>query len=131
MTGRNRQKFYQAGFTMIEVLVAVLVLAIGLLGVAGVQLVSMQQTTNSALKSEATMYVQSVAERLRSNGGDNLSATDKAALEAMISADLGAEAELDVDVNGDEATIELTWDERDPFADDGMSQQSLTLNVRL
>ena len=108
-----------------------LVLAIGLLGVAGVQLVSMQQTTNSALKSEATMYVQSVAERLRSNGGDNLSATDKAALEAMISADLGAEAELDVDVNGDEATIELTWDERDPFADDGMSQQSLTLNVRL
>ena len=37
---------------MIEVLVALLVLAIGLLGVAGVQLLSMQQTANSTLRSE-------------------------------------------------------------------------------
>jgi len=122
---------HEAGFTMIEILVAVLVLAIGLLGVAGVQLVSMQQTTNSALRSEATMYAQTVAERLRSNGGDDLSAADESALEAMISADLGTNADLDVDMNGDEATITITWDERDPFAENGISQQTLTLTVSL
>lgn len=122
---------HEAGFTMIEILVAVLVLAIGLLGVAGVQLVSMQQTTNSALRSEATMYAQTVAERLRANGGDDLSAADESALEAMISADLGTNADLDVDVNGDEATITITWDERDSFAENGVSQQTLTLSVSL
>ena len=70
----------QRGFTMIEVLIAVLILAIGLLGVAGVQLVSMQQTANSTLRSEATMYAQSLADRVRSNGGLNLTATEIADL---------------------------------------------------
>ncbi|RBW48199.1 type IV pilus modification protein PilV [Marinobacter sp. F3R11] len=124
----------QGGFTMIEVLVAVLVLAIGLLGVAGVQLVSMQQTVNSTLRSEATMYAQTVAERLRSNGGATLSTTDMAALKKQMLADLGSGADLKVTMNGTatSAEVEVTWVERDPFAAAaGLATQTLTVDARL
>lgn len=122
---------FQTGFTMIEVLVAVLVLAIGLLGVAGVQLVSMQQTLNSTLRSEATMYAQSVAERIRSNGGDDLATSDLDALKAQMEVDLGTGADLDIDSDGTTATIDVTWTERDPFAVGGTVTQTLTLDARL
>ncbi|GGE74095.1 hypothetical protein GCM10011533_28150 [Streptosporangium jomthongense] len=124
----------QHGFTMIEVLIAVLVLAIGLLGVAGVQLVSMQQTVNSNLRSEATIYAQSVAERLRSNGGVTLTASQISALKKQMEADLGSGADLKVTMNGSStiAEVEITWTERDPFAaNNGQATQTLTLDARL
>jgi type IV pilus assembly protein PilV len=126
----------QRGFTMIEVLIAVLILAIGLLGVAGVQLVSMQQTVNSTLRTEATMYAQTVAERLRSNGGVDLSSAQKSALKTQMLADLGADADLTVTMNvtstSTVAEVEITWTERDPFAgNNGLATQTLTLDARL
>ena len=90
----------QRGFTMIEVLIAVLILAIGLLGVAGVQLVSMQQTANSTLRSEATMYAQSLADRVRSNGGLNLTATEIADLKKQVKAGLGPGADVAISGTG-------------------------------
>jgi len=121
---------------MIEVLIAVLILAIGLLGVAGVQLVSMQQTVNSTLRTEATMYAQTVAERLRSNGGVDLSSAQKSALKTQMLADLGADADLTVTMNvtstSTVAEVEITWTERDPFAgNNGLATQTLTLDARL
>jgi len=126
----------QRGFTMIEVLIAVLILAIGLLGVAGVQLVSMQQTVNSTLRTEATMYAQTVAERLRSNGGVDLTPAQKSALKTQMLADLGADADLTVTMNvtstSTVAEVEITWTERDPFAgNNGLATQTLTLDARL
>lgn len=126
----------QRGFTMIEVLIAVLILAIGLLGVAGVQLVSMQQTVNSTLRSEATMYAQTVAERLRSNGGVALTSAQKSALKTQMLADLGSGADLKVTMNGTStstsAEVVITWAERDPFAaNNGLATQTLTMDTRL
>lgn len=124
----------QRGFTMIEVLIAVLILAIGLLGVAGVQLVSMQQTVNSVLRSEATMYAQTVAERLRSNGGLALTSAQKSALKTQMLADLGSGADLKVTMNGTSTSAEvvITWTERDPFAaNNGLATQTLTMDTRL
>ncbi|MDO6443952.1 MULTISPECIES: type IV pilus modification protein PilV [unclassified Marinobacter] len=126
----------QRGFTMIEVLISILVLAIGLLGVAGVQLVSMQQTVNSTLRSEATMYAQTVAERLRSNGGATLSTAQMDSLKAQMLADLGAGADLKVTMNGTatSAEVEVTWVERDSLnsaAADGLVTQTLTVDARL
>ena len=53
------------GFTLLEVLVSVLVLTTGLLGTAGLYLVSMRNTAESGLRSQATMFATDLTERLR------------------------------------------------------------------
>ena len=57
----------QNGFTLIEVLVSLLVLAIGLLGMAGLQLLSMQSSSGALNRSQATMLAYDLAERMRRN----------------------------------------------------------------
>lgn len=119
------------GFSMIEVLVAVLILAIGLLGVAGTQLLSMQQTSNANTRSTATLYAQDLIERVRSNGGTALSASELDGFEALLQRDLGPDADVSLDVDGDTAEVVINWQERDPFAEDDVSQQSLTVRAAL
>jgi len=121
----------ESGFSMIEVLVALLVLAIGLLGVAGVQLLSMQQTANSTLRSEATLYAQTAADRVRANGGDVLNTADLAQLEANMQQVLGGDSDLQISVSADVAQITVQWTERDPFSDSGSATQTLTMNASL
>jgi len=55
------------GFTLIEVLVALLVLGIGLLGVAGLQSATLGLNHGSYLRSQATVLAQDVADRMRAN----------------------------------------------------------------
>lgn len=57
----------QNGFTLIEVLIAVLVISIGLLGMAGLQTSGIQQSHNSYLKTQASMLAYDMADRMRSN----------------------------------------------------------------
>ncbi len=57
----------QAGFTMIEILVAVLVLAVGLLGLAGLQTMGLRATTGSYIRTQAVAVAQELAERMRLN----------------------------------------------------------------
>lgn len=55
------------GFTLLEVLVAVAVFAIGLLGVAGLQVAGMRYTSSASLKSDAVRMAENMAERMRAN----------------------------------------------------------------
>ncbi len=57
----------QHGFTMIEVLVAVLVLAVGLLGIASLQVLSLQSSSGAMYRSQATLLAYDLAERIRRN----------------------------------------------------------------
>jgi type IV pilus assembly protein PilV len=57
----------QKGFSLIEVLVAVLVLAVGVLGIAGAQLAALQTRHGSGLMSSGTQLAGSLAERMRAN----------------------------------------------------------------
>ncbi len=57
----------QYGFTMIEVLVALIILAVGLLGVAGVQTLAMKSSTNSHIRSQVNLLTVSMVERIRAN----------------------------------------------------------------
>lgn len=55
------------GFTLIETLVALLVLSIGLLGVAALQLTSLRSNTSSSYRSQATFLAYDIADRMRAN----------------------------------------------------------------
>lgn len=55
------------GFTFIEVLIAVLVISIGLLGMAGLQTAGIQQSHASYLKTQASILAYDMADRMRAN----------------------------------------------------------------
>jgi type IV pilus assembly protein PilV len=56
-----------SGFTLVEVLVALVVLSIGLLGLAALQLSSLQFNTNSLFRTQATVAAYDIIDRMRSN----------------------------------------------------------------
>ncbi len=57
----------QAGFTMIEVLVALIVLSLGLLGLASLQVATTKFNHSAYLRSQATRLAYSMADRMRAN----------------------------------------------------------------
>ncbi len=64
---KNHIKNVNAGFTLLEVLVAVLVLSFGLLGIAGLLLSTVQNNTIAAQRTTATFLAQDMADRIRQN----------------------------------------------------------------
>lgn len=63
----------ERGATMIEVLVTIVVLAIGLLGLAGLQVTSMQSNHSAYYRSQATIFAYDLSDRMRSNRAAALS----------------------------------------------------------
>lgn len=61
-TGRR-----QSGATMIEVLVAMFVLAVGLLGVAGMQQIGLRNGHTAQMRGQATALATDIADRMRAN----------------------------------------------------------------
>lgn len=55
------------GFTLIEVLVAILIVAVGILGVAGMQVVSLQQNRNALLRDTSLQLGNDILDRMRAN----------------------------------------------------------------
>ena len=61
---RLRRPIHTSGFTLIEILIALLVLSIGLLGLAAVQFQSLQNSHASYERSMASMQARDLVERL-------------------------------------------------------------------
>jgi len=59
--------FQHRGFSLIEVLVALLVLSIGLLGLAALQTTSLQYNTGSYFRTQATFLAYDIIDRMRAN----------------------------------------------------------------
>lgn len=55
------------GFTMLEVLVALLIFSLGLLGMAGLLAVSVRTNHSAYQRTQATFLAQSMADRMRAN----------------------------------------------------------------
>jgi len=55
------------GFTMVEVLVTIIILSIGLLGVAALQVTGMRSVNSASHRTHATILVDDIAERMRAN----------------------------------------------------------------
>ncbi len=57
----------ESGVTLIEILVAIVLLSIGLLGLAGLQLRGLQVNQGSALRSNAAIMAEDLADRMRAD----------------------------------------------------------------
>ncbi|VTU22810.1 type IV pilus modification protein PilV [Variovorax sp. PBL-E5] len=58
---------HQKGFALLEVLIALLVLSFGLLGIAGLLLVTMKANTSSIMKQQAVQLAYDAVDRARAN----------------------------------------------------------------
>lgn len=55
------------GFTLVEILIAIVIFSIGLLGIAGLQVAGMRYTHGSQLRSVAVSQAESMADLMRAN----------------------------------------------------------------
>ena len=56
-----------SGFTLIEILVALVILSVGLLGVASLQVQGLRSNQSAYLRSQATLLAYDIADRMRLN----------------------------------------------------------------
>lgn len=57
----------ERGFTLLEILIAVVILSIGLLGLAGLQTRSLQTNQSAMMRSLATVLAYDIVDRMRAN----------------------------------------------------------------
>ncbi|AGA87861.1 type IV pilus modification protein PilV [Stutzerimonas stutzeri] len=63
---------HQRGATLIEVLVAMLILSVGLLGLASMQMTALQSNQSAYYRSQATVLAYDIIDRMRANRADAL-----------------------------------------------------------
>lgn len=118
------------GFTLLEVLVSVLILAVGLLGMAGLQVTGLRSAHSAYLRTQASLLAYDIADSMRANrvnalageyaiafGGAAPAGTtrdaDLARWLAEIAAELpGGEGEIVAGV-GTVYSITVRWNDRD------------------
>lgn len=71
MPGRETSR--QAGMTLIEVLVAMLILSTGFLGAAAVQVSALKYTSSAHMKTQASFIAYDMMDRIRANAGADYS----------------------------------------------------------
>ena len=64
---RQPRRRRSQGFTLLEILIAMLVLAIGLLGIAAMQLRGLQYSHDAYLRSQISVLAYDIADRMRLN----------------------------------------------------------------
>lgn len=64
---RGTRASNQLGFNLIENLIAIVVLSVGLLGLAGLQAESIKSTNHAQLRTQASQLIKSMSDRMRAN----------------------------------------------------------------
>lgn len=122
---RGVSKAAQEGTTLIEVLVALLILTVGLLGAAAFQLNALKYTDSARMTSQASFIAYDMMDRIRANSGADYTGTPPTAPNLSVARDqdlydfttnivtaLGATATGTVTLNNKrEHTIAITWDD--------------------
>ncbi len=133
---------HSKGFTLIEALVTVIVMSIGLLGVAALQNTGVKLTYDSYLRTQSALLASDLFDRMRANttvnyaglnystsntsttcsrSGDNCNATDMATYDAamwvgrveeIFGADTGFVIDVDTDAQETDFTIRFEWSPR-------------------
>ena len=117
-SARPRRRKIERGATLIEVLVAVVVLSIGLLGLAGLQVTSLQSNHSAYMRSQASLLAYDLADRMRAarsatEGGayDDETEGDRADWDASVTALLGDGATGSIVRNGLQVTVTIRWND--------------------
>lgn len=110
--------------TLIEVLVALVILGVGLLGAAALQLNALKYTDSARMTSQASFIAYDLMDRIRANAGADYTITPPASgnpdvardqdlfdFNANIVSALGASATGSVAINQKVYTITITWDD--------------------
>jgi len=63
-------RLVEQGFTLLEVLIAVLVLSIGLIGLAGMQMLGVKNNNSAAMRTQSVFLAQDISDRMRANIGN-------------------------------------------------------------
>lgn len=130
-----KQRFtstHAAGFSLLELLVGLIILAIGLLGLAGMQMVALRQNNEAYLRSQATLMAYDIMDRMRANRRHALDGQYVIAYGEQPDSDLADQVYEDLDlwkdalnatlpgpgdgavevVNGTVVTVNIRWNER-------------------
>lgn len=67
MTRHRAQRSTSLGFTLVEALIALIVLSIGLLGVAGMQIAGLRANLSAASRTQASYLADDIVDRMRAN----------------------------------------------------------------
>ena len=67
MTRNKRPNSQQRGFSLVEVLIALIIMSVGMLGIAGLYVQSMQAGRTSMFRHNAVTLAGDVADRIRAN----------------------------------------------------------------
>jgi|GEM_PF-368071 len=67
MKQNNLTKLAQQGFTLLEVLITIVILSVGLLGVANLQMLGLNYNNNAYHRSQAVQLAYDIVERMRMN----------------------------------------------------------------
>ncbi|MDD4882543.1 MAG: type IV pilus modification protein PilV [Gallionellaceae bacterium] len=140
---------FQSGTSLIEVLVTMVIIAIGLLGLAGLQATSMKNNIGASNRSEATVLVYDIIDRMRANkagagsgsynialgsdpSGGTLPATEvaewKSALRNRLPSGDGS-ISATCNISGCFATVIVTWN--DTRNANNLADTSFTTNTKL
>lgn len=148
-TNRNgaRMSTTQLGSTLVEVLVAVLVMGIGMLGIASLQATSLRNSQSSLERSQAVIATYAIIDAMRANrtmalaggyniastctvpAGGNLIANDHRDWLQGIQNGLGAGACGAIACGVANCTVTVTWD--DSRVTGGSGTQSVITQTRL
>lgn len=121
---RERSKGAQEGMTLIEVLVALLILTVGLLGAAAIQLNALKYTDSARMTTQASFIAYDMMDRIRANSGADYTVTPPTSGNLSVARDQdlfdfttnivnfgGATATGSVALNQRVYTITITWDD--------------------
>jgi type IV pilus assembly protein PilV len=136
----------QAGLSLVEVLVTVVLVSIGLLGIAGLQLTSVRNTNSAGQRFQATVLAEDIVERMRANraqavtgryqlavggavGSVGLAREDLLAWRAALAELPGGDGGVDFIDN--EATVTVRWTDASDANPDDTTAMELQLRTEL
>lgn len=98
---------HQSGFSMIELLVAMLVFSVGLLGMASLQITGLRMARDADLMALASLYASSMADQIRANSSVGVDSSEwKRMIQTGLPQGLG-----EVKFDNHRHTISISWAE--------------------